>query len=35
VLEELRRRAERGGSGMEGVVADAVTTYLGLNDPDT
>jgi len=20
---------------MEGVVADAVTTYLGLNDPDT
>jgi hypothetical protein len=35
VLEELRRRAEGEGSGMEGVVADAVTTYLGLNDPDT
>ena len=35
VLEELRRRAEGEGTGMEGVVADAVTSYLGLNDPDT
>jgi len=34
VLEELNRRAEREGSGMEGVAADAVTTYLGLRDPD-
>jgi hypothetical protein len=35
VLEELGRRAEGEGTGMECVVADAVTSYLGLNDPDT
>jgi len=35
VLEELKRRAEREGSGMECVAADAVTAYLGLSDPDT
>lgn len=35
VLEELRRRAMREGSGMEGVIADAITKHLGLNDPDT
>jgi hypothetical protein len=34
VLEELRRRAMREGSGMECVVAEAVTAYLGLNDPE-
>lgn len=35
VLEELGRMAEEEGSGMECVVADAVTAYLGLNDPET
>lgn len=35
VLEELRRRAERESSGAKCVVADAVTAYLGLSDPDT
>jgi hypothetical protein len=34
VLEELRRRAEREGSSMECVVAEAVIAYLGLSDPD-
>lgn len=33
VLERLKRRAESEGAGVESIAADAVITYLGLNDP--
>lgn len=32
VLEELRRRAEREGSGVECIVIDAVMACLGFSD---